>query len=162
MKKPPIPGNEGDRLKAVKSVGILDTKPEPRFDRITKVACNRLKAPISTISIIDEGREWYKSCQGLDAKEGPRNASFCGHAMLSDFIFIIEDTLKDERFADNPMVVNPPHIRFYAGIALFDRKSRPPIGVLCVKDYRPRKMSPAEIQILMELAKEAEAELNRK
>jgi len=139
MKRAPIPQNEPRRLKAVESLGILNTEPEERFDKITKDACDRLSLPISTITILDKDREWYKSCQGLNAKEGPRDISFCGHAMLSSMIFIVEDTLKDVRFKDNPMVINPPYIRFYAGVSLHEKKSKLPIGVLCVKDYRTLK-----------------------
>ena len=74
---------------------------------------------------------------------------------------MVEDTLKDARFTDNPIVINPPHIRFYAGVALHERESKLPIGVFCVKDVKPRKMTSAEIDILMELAKKTEAELNK-
>ena len=162
MKTAPVPANEQERLEAVKKLGILDTKPEKRFDLITKEACKRLQVPISTITIIDKDREWYKSCQGLKVKQGNRDASFCGHAMLSPLIFIVEDTLKDERFFDNPMVVNPPFIRFYAGIALHEPFNNLPIGALCVKDYKPHKMTKEEINILMELAKKAEKELAKK
>ena len=80
--------------------------------------------------------------------------------MLSDSIFIIEDTLKDDRFADNPMVVNPPHIRFYAGVMLKERKSNLPVGVFCVKDTKPREFSSDEVGTLIELAHRAEDQLN--
>src|SRR3989344_2237699 len=151
MKKAPIPKNEKERLAALKQLGILDTKPEERFDRITREATKQFNVPISTVSIIDEDREWYKSCQGLDKTEGERNVSFCGHAMLSKQIFIIEDTLQDERFADNPMVINPPHIRFYAGVTLRERTTGLPVGVLCIKDVKPRKLSPDEVSLLIDL-----------
>ena len=160
MKLAPIPKNEKERLAAVKKLSILDTVPEERFDRITKEAVDRLKVPISTITIVDENREWFKSCQGLDQTQGARDVSFCGHAMLSDSIFIIEDTLKDDRFADNPMVVNPPHIRFYAGVMLKERKSNLPVGVFCVKDTKPREFSSDEVGTLIELAHRAEDQLN--
>ncbi len=160
MKKAPIPQNETARLEALKQLGILDTPTEERFDQITKEATAKLQVPVSTISIIDEDREWFKSCQGLDNKEGARDISFCGHAMLSREIFIIEDTLQDERFKDNPYVTGKPGIRFYAGIALHDQASGLPIGVLCVKDFKPKKMSLEEIEILMKLATKAEDELN--
>jgi GAF domain-containing protein len=113
------------------------------------------------VSILDSDREWFKSCVGLDKKEGDRSVSFCGHALLAENIFIVEDTLKDPRFADNPMVMGFPFIRFYAGIALFDYKTRQPIGVFCVKDTKPRKFTVAEIGILVDLADRAEKELNK-
>lgn len=161
MQTAPIPGNEKERLEAVHQLAILDTKPEERFDLLTREAVNKLKVPISTVSILDEKREWFKSCVGLDKQEGERAVSFCGHALLATNIFIVEDTLKDPRFADNPMVVGSPFIRFYAGMALFDHKSRHPIGVFCVKDTQPRKLSPEEISILIDIAERAEKELNK-
>lgn len=161
MQLAPIPENERQRLEAVQRLGILDTQPEERFDRLTTAARQQLHAPISTISIIDQDREWYKSCQGVGLKEGARDISFCGHAMLSSHVFIVEDTLQDPRFADNPNVIGGQKIRFYAGVALHDQQTHLPVGVLCIKDYQPRQMSAADIDILLQLAAQAEAELNR-
>lgn len=157
----PIPENEKERLAAIHRMAILDTEPEERFDVLTREAVIKLKVPISTVTIIDEKREWFKSCQGVDAKQGDRSVSFCGHAMLSSVLFIIEDTLKDPRFVDNPMVINPPNIRFYAGVRLLDRKSGMPIGVFCIKDIKPRKLSLKEIDIFMDIARKVEEELNK-
>lgn len=161
MKQAPIPKDEEERLEAVHRMAILDTEPEERFDHLTKEAVERLKVPISTISILDSNREWFKSCQGLDQKEGGRAVSFCGHALLAKVIFIIEDTLKDRRFADNPMVIGPPFIRFYAGQALLDYRTNQPIGVFCVKDKKPRLLSTEEIGIITDIADRAEKELNK-
>ncbi len=141
-------------------MAILDTKPEERFDRLTEEAVAKLKVPISTITIIDADREWFKSCQGLDEKQGGRDVSFCGHALLAKNLFVVEDTLKDPRFADNPMVVNAPYIRFYAGMALLDQKTGQPVGVFCVKDTKPRQFNLEEINVFMDLANRAEKELN--
>lgn len=160
MVNAPIPDNETDRQAVVESFGILDTAPEERFDNITKSAAEKLKVPISTISIIDKNREWYKSCIGVSTKEGNRDVSFCGHAMLATEVFVVEDTLLDDRFKDNPSVIGKPFIRFYAGVALHDKKTHLPIGVLCIKDIVPRKLNLTEISILIELAKQAESELN--
>ncbi len=156
-----IPKDELARMVAVHRMAILDTAPEERFDVLTKEAVEKLNVPISTITIIDEKREWFKSCQGLGNKEGDRAASFCGHALLETNIFIVEDTLKDPRFADNPMVVGSPFIRFYAGIALMDNKTGQPVGVFCVKDIKPRNLSLEEVSILTNLAGRAEKELNK-
>ena len=114
--------------------------------------------PISTISIIDSDREWYKSCHGIKAKEGRRDVSFCGHAMLQHEIFIVENTLNDERFKDNPMVMGPSHIRFYAGVSLHNAGGFP-IGVLCVKDVVPRRFTVSDQAILIDLAGKVEKEL---
>jgi len=160
MQPAPIPADEQQRLEALKALGILDTKPDERFDAITKEAAARLRVPISTVSLIDADREWYLSCQGLDIKEAKRETSFCGHALFSKNIFIVEDTLKDPRFADNPTVTGKPYIRFYAGVALYDNFYRLPIGVLCVKDTKPRSMSAEAAGILLELAAKAETEIH--
>ena len=83
MKSAPLPKNEQQRMEKVQALGLLDTKPEERFDEITRDAIKVFNVPISTITIVDENREWYKSCQGTDTKEMPREVSFCAHAMLS-------------------------------------------------------------------------------
>ncbi len=158
--KAPIPNNEKERLEAVHRLGILDTKPDPKYDALTREATEKLHVPISTVSILDTDREWYKSCQGLDMKEGSREVSFCGWALLSMDIFMVSDTLEDERFKENPYVVGPPYIRFYAGFAIRDSVTGAPIGVFCVKDTKPRKLSIDEIGILFDLAKKAELLLN--
>ena len=157
----PIPLNEKERLEAVKAMGVLDTPKEERFDKLTEEAAIKLNVPISAISVIDEGREWYKSCFGLDQRQGERAISFCGHAIESEEIFIVEDTLEDERFKDNPYVVGPPYIRFYAGIRLFDRKTKHPVAVFCVKDKKPRKLNMQELSTILDIAQRAENELNR-
>lgn len=161
MIKAPIPHDEEKRLESVRNLNILDTKEEERFDIITENAVKELKVPISTITIMDKDREWFKSCQGLDVRESPREISFCGHALVSESVMIVEDTLEDERFKDNPMVVNAPHIRFYAGVRLFNRKDRMPVGVFCVKDTVPRKFSMDEIAKLLDFAEKAEEEINK-
>jgi|SRR3989338_1312286 len=160
MQSAPIPKDEKERLKKLFEMSILDTEPEERFDVITRDVIRVFNVPISTITIIDEKREWYKSCQGLEVKEAPRAVSFCAHAMLSRDVFIVEDTLKDDRFKDNPMVVNPPHIRFYAGAALRSEDGIN-IGVFCVKDTKPRSFSNQEVGMLLDFAARAEAELKK-
>lgn len=148
---------------AVQDLKILDTLREDRFDSITKEAKERFDVPISTITVVDRDREWYKSSVGLNRREGPRETSFCGHALLQEDIFIIEDTLLDPNFSDNPLVkgVSNP-IRFYAGKSLYERKSKLPVGVFCVKDFKPRKMEPSDITDFLDLAVRAEEEINKK
>jgi len=158
MIEAPIPENEEERLEALKSLGILDTPREEQFDRITRLALKLFKVPISTLTLVDKDREWFKSCQGLPAREGERAISFCGHALLADDIFVIPDTLKDERFADNPMVVDEPHIRFYAGVPVLDVRGYR-LGVLCIKDREPREFSADDRELLKALASWSSLEL---
>ncbi|MCL5782212.1 MAG: hypothetical protein M1459_02545 [Patescibacteria group bacterium] len=155
----PVPENEEGRMKALHALNILDTKPEPQFDEITKRAIKMFDVPISTITIIDNNREWFKSQQGLKETEAPRNISFCGHALTKKDIYIVEDTLENEIFKDNPHVKNGG-IRFYAGKSLYDERSRLPVGVFCIKDYKPRKMNVVETSQFLELAAEAEKRIN--
>lgn len=162
MQTAPIPENEEKRLCALEGLKILDTATEERFDAITKEAIKRFSVPISTITLVDKDREWFKSVQGLGVKEGPRDISFCGHALMSEIILVIEDTLKDARFADNPMVKGSSGIRFYAGKSLYEYKSHLPVGVFCIKDYRPRKFNLKDMNDFLVLAERAEREINKK
>ena len=158
MIEAPIPKNEAERLQALKDLGILDTPREERFDRITRLALKVFEVPISTLTLIDKDREWYKSCQGLPLREGARAISFCGHALLEEDILVIPDTLKDVRFADNPLVIGEPHIRFYAGVPVKDLKGNR-LGVFCIKDRVPREFPLEGQQLLKDLAAWAVLEL---
>lgn len=118
MIEPNIPNNEAERLKSLQALNILDTSAEERFDRIIKIAVGLFKVPIALISLVDEHRQWFKSCFGLGLNETPRNISFCNYAIQEDTIFLVEDALQDPRFQDNPLVTGEPFIRFYAGCPL--------------------------------------------
>src|SRR3989344_415749 len=159
MKKAPIPKNELKRMLSLNSLGILDTPPEERFDQLTRVATKIFHVPISTLTLIDANREWFKSCQGLSKTEGDRAISFCGHALVENEILVIPDTAKDERFADNPMVTGEPYIRFYAGVPIISADNQR-IGVFCIKDTKPREFSKEDQEILEGLAKWAQLEIN--
>ena len=158
MKKPDTPKDEEARLKTLRSLNILDTSPEERFDRLTRMAKRMFSVPIALVSLVDEDRQWFKSCLGLDVSETSRDISFCGHTILGDEVFIIPDTSKDERFADNPLVINDPKIRFYAGCPLrFTDGSK--LGTLCIIDREPRTLSESDLEFLKDLALTAEREL---
>jgi len=159
MKEAPIPKNELTRIVSLYALDLLDTPPEERFDRLTSCATKIFHVPISTLTLIDANREWFKSCQGLSKTEGDRAISFCGHALVENEILIIPDTLKDERFKDNPMVIGEPYIRFYAGVPIMSADGSR-IGVFCIKDTKPRELSKDDIEILEGLAKWAELEIN--
>ena len=98
MQNAPIPANEKERIEAVHRMAILDTKPEERFDILTKEAVEKLKVPMSMVSILDSDREWFKSCVGFNQQEGKRAVSFCGHALLAKNIFLGQFALKDALF----------------------------------------------------------------
>jgi GAF domain-containing protein len=155
----PIPADEEERLKALKALNILDTVPEERFDRITKLATVLFSIPISTVTLVDSRREWYKSCQGLPVREGERAISFCGYTVLGDEPLIIPDAKEDPRFAGNPMVISSPFIRFYAGVPLKSADGKR-VGAFCIKDHNPREFPPEKVELLTSLAVWAELELN--
>lgn len=158
MKRPDTPRDEEARLETLRSLGILDTAPEERFDQLTRMARRLFGVPIALVSLIDENRQWFKSCLGLTVTETSREISFCGHAILSDGVFVIPDTLADERFADNPLVSGDPHIRFYAGCTL----STPDgyrLGTLCIIDRRPRSFDKQDLEALKDLASMVEREI---
>jgi diguanylate cyclase (GGDEF)-like protein len=159
MQKHDIPQNEETRLKNLRSLNILNTSQEERFDRLTRLAKRMFDVPIALVSLVDENRQWFKSCDGLNVQETPRDISFCGHAILGDEVFIIPDTIKDERFADNPLVLNEPHIRFYAGCPLryLDGSK---LGTLCIINTEPKILNDEDIESLKDLAELAERELN--
>ena len=162
MQLAPIPNNDKERICALEGLKLLDTASEERFDCLTREAIKRFSVQISTITLIDKDREWFKSVQGLQVREGQRDISFCGHALMSQVILIIEDTLADLRFSDNPMVKGEPFIRFYAGKSLYDHKSNLPVGVFCIKDRKPRGMSMIDVADFLDLADRAEKEINKK
>lgn len=159
MEQPGIPPNESTRLATLKALNVLDTPPEERFDRVTRMAKRMFRVPIALVSIVDQDRQWFKSAQGLSACETPRSISFCGHAILGDDVFLIPNALDDPRFADNPLVTGAPHVRFYAGCPL-----RAPdgmkVGTLCIIDSEPREFDQDDASALRDLASMVEDELS--
>jgi diguanylate cyclase (GGDEF)-like protein len=151
MQKPGTPINEGIRIEALRSSGLLDSPAEERFDRITRMASKMFNVPISLVSLVDTNRQWFKSCIGLPVLETPRDISFCGHAILGENVFVIPDTAEDERFADNPLVVNDPLIRFYAGCPLTLNNGLK-LGTLCIIDRNPRSFDQDDQDLLTDLA----------
>ncbi len=158
MIKPPMPRNEATRLDTLRSLNILDTRPEERFDRLTRLAKRLFGVPIALVSLVDANRQWFKSCVGLQARETAREVSFCGHAIVEDEIFLVPDATLDERFHDNPLVTDAPHIRFYAGCPL-KVPNGSKLGTLCLIDVEPRTLDPDDLHLLRDLARMAEQEL---
>lgn len=153
MHSPPLPANESARIEALLQCNILNTAPEEAFDDITSLAAHICKTPIALISLVDVERQWFKSKIGLEATETPRNISFCGYTILRSEVFIVPDALADERFADNPLVTDSPHIRFYAGAPLITPEGLN-LGSLCVIDRVPRDLSAEQIEALQTLSRQ--------
>ena len=158
MIKPPIPADEFRRLESLRNLKLLDTPSEERFDRVTRLARRVFGVPIALVSLVDADRQWFKSRQGLDATETPRDISFCGHAIVDERIMVVNDATGDERFCDNPLVCGDPNIRFYAGYPL-NAPDGAKIGTLCVIDSKPRDMSQEDLRLLRELGRMVEEEL---
>lgn len=146
MASAPLPPDEPQRLDALRRLLILDTPPEERFDRIVRFAAEEFDAPIALVSLVDRDRQWFKARVGLEACQTSRDAAFCAHAILAPEVMVVEDALADPRFADNPLVLGPPHIRFYAGSPLEIEGRR--VGTLCVIDTRPRAFDATDAAIL--------------
>lgn len=150
-----LPDNEWLRLKALRDLGILDSPVEAKYDCITQFLARGLNVPICLISLVDKDRQWFKSAQGLDLSETPRQHSICAYAILGTHsrnidgrFFEVYDTYKDFRFNDNPLVYGGPKIRSYLGYVL-QSDSQMNLGTLCVIDTKPRAFSYDEKYLLM-------------
>jgi diguanylate cyclase (GGDEF)-like protein len=154
-----VPENEHARLRSLRALGILDTDPEERFDRLTRVARRVFEVPIALLSLVDDQRQFYKSRVGTDMVQTDREHSFCAHAILDgDSVMVVRDATEDERFRTNPLVTGAPEIRFYAACPV-----RAPdghlLGTLCVIDHEPRSLPELVEQELKSLALAATDEL---
>jgi CheY-like chemotaxis protein len=152
-RRAPLPPTEDLRVATLRKTGLLDSGFEERFDRITRLAKAMFNVPIALVSLVDHDRQWFKACCGLPegVRETPRDHAFCAHAILQDDVFVVADAFQDERFADNPLVSGPPHVRFYAGcplrITVRDDKcgcGTVSIGTICIIDSKPRDFSRTE------------------
>ncbi len=150
MTPAPIPANEDDRLQALRALLILDTPPEERFDRIVAFAAEEFDVSSARVSLVDADRQWFKAAHGEPQGESPRATSFCGHAILENAPMVVQDASLDPRFADNPIVTGPPHIRFYVGAPL-TLPSGQNVGTLCIFDSQPKAMDPVGLAILCAL-----------
>lgn len=143
---------ELERIRALEAFHILDSSPEKEFDEIVELASAMFNVPISFISLIESERQWFKSIKGLSVTEAERKYAFCNYTIEdSERILVINDALNDDRFKDNPYVVENPKIRFYAGMALVTEDNYP-IGTMCVIDDKPRHFTEKELEVLRILA----------
>ena len=154
---------ERQRLETLREYRLLDTGPEPAFDRVTKLVSDLFDAPIALISLVDEGRQYFKSAHGLDVSETSRDISFCRHVVMGEEPLIVTDVSADPRFRDNPLVTGDPFIRFYAGVPLRAYNGAI-LGTLCAIDRKERApLNMREIERLQDFAAivMAEADLRR-
>lgn len=160
MQAPETPADEQERLASLQKMKILDTPIEERFERVTRLARRSFGVPISAITLVDENRQWFKSIQGLGTHETSREMSFCGHAILGEGIFVVNDSLADARFQGNPLVEGDPNIRFYAGCPVRNPDGHK-VGTLCLIDSRPREFDADDEVALRDLARMVEDEFKR-
>lgn len=139
--------SESARVAALDRYAILDTEPEQSFDDLVLLASHVCKTPMAMLSLVDDHRQWFKSVVGVQVRETPRDVSICAHAIRQSQLFIVPDTLEDARFRQLPMVVEEPHIRFYAGQPLVNEDGYA-LGTLCVVDRQPRELDESQKQAL--------------
>ena len=151
MVEPTIPLNEARRLIALERYSILSTPSEAAFDRVVRIAARIFAVPIAMVTFIDKDRQWFKACFGTDLRENTRALSFCSHTILNDDVMVVPDALLDQRFRDNPVVLNMG-LRFYAGAPLRTVDGLN-IGTLCIYDVNPRAdLSDEQRETLTDLA----------
>jgi len=158
-RKAALPADEEARLASVYKLGLLDTATEERFDRHARIAAAAFNAPIALVTLIDRERQWYKAHHGFDFSETSRDMGFCSHAILESEPLVVADALQDDRFADNPVVVGDPHVRFYAGIPLHAADGAR-VGAFCIVDSKPRTLTAAQVRMLKDTARLVEEELD--
>jgi len=158
MQKPGTPPDEKTRIDTLRALNILDSSPQERFDRITRLAKRMFGVPVALVSLIDADRQWFLSSFGLDVPETSRDISFCGHAILGDEIFTVPDAALDPRFNDNPLVTDSPNIRFYAGCPI-SVPNGSKLGTLCLIDQSPRGFDEEDKALLRDLARMVEQEV---
>lgn len=150
--------DEAARIAALQKYAILDSEPEQAFDDLVLLASFISKTPIALISLVDEKRQWFKARVGLSVSETPREIAFCAVAIQQPDVFIVPDTLNDERFRNNPLVTSEPHIRFYAGAPLINEEGFA-LGTICVIDRTPRQFGPSQQAALKALSRLVLAQL---
>ncbi len=147
----PVLTNEAARIAAVHRTGLLDSQPEEAFDRLTWLASEILHTPVALVTLLTGTRQWFKSRHGTNMTETPREWAFCSYAILQKTLMVVEDATKDPRFASNPLVLDDPKVRFYAGVPLIGDDGFP-LGTLCVIDTEPRVLDETQAKMIVALA----------
>lgn len=155
---PPTLVDEKQRLKILYELKVLDTPSEERYDRVTNLAASVFDVPIALVSLVESDRQWFKSCFGLSVSQTSKDVSFCAHAIEQKEVMVVEDATKDKRFFDNPLVIEEPKIRFYAGVPIIHKNQA--IGTFCIIDRKARAFDKTKQNMLKDFAKMIEAELN--
>lgn len=148
----PIPGDEPERLEALRRYGAFGLLRSAVFDDIARLASFICRTPLSMISLIDSNRQWFLAKNGINSCETSREVSFCAHALVGTEMLVVEDTHLDARFSRNVMVTQEPFIRFYAGAPLLTTDGYA-LGTLCVVDYVPRTLVPEQMEALRSLSR---------
>jgi len=144
---------EQRRIKELNSYQVMDTLPEKAFDELTQLASQVFNVPICLVSLVDETRQWFKSKVGLDVPETPREISFCTHAIEGEDVYEVSDAKDNVQFKDNPLVLGPPHIEFYAGAPIVSDDGSA-LGTLCIIDNKPRVLTESEKKSLKIMAEQ--------
>lgn len=147
------------RLKHLHGLGLLDSEPEHRYDRITKLCARLFNVDISLISLIDENRQWIKSSIGFSQRQTERSIAFCNQTIAQDDVYIVPDTLLDHQYVNNIMVTSAPFVRFYAGCPIRVRSGEK-LGALCLKHSVPKEFSETDITLLKQLTQMVEQEID--
>lgn len=159
MLEPAEPTNEAERRRVLARMGIRGPGQDPRCQRYARLTRQLLNVPIATVTIVGPDEQWFRGSDGLIQEGSPRKVSFCAHAILQSDVFYIPDTHRDSRFADNPLVIGNPNIRFYAGCPLF-LPGNLGVGTLCAIDREPRMLTLEEMGALRDLADCLQSELS--
>lgn len=158
----PVPATAAPQeAHALSSHVLLGSPPEEAFDRLARLAAHVTDCPMALVTVLAGQRQWFKARVGLELQETPREWAFCSQALASGEEFVVGDAAFDARFAANPLVTRPPHVRFYAGVPLEDAQGRR-FGTLCVLDREPRRLREREMRALRELAAIASDETKRR
>ncbi len=158
MPKAPLPIDDAARLANLRAYDVLDTGPEAAFDELARLAAAIAGTPVSLVSLMDADRQWFKAAVGVDLTQTPREIALCGYTILGRDVMVVPDAAEDDRFADNPLVTGPLHVRFYAGTPLVTPEGYA-VGTLCVIDSVPREMTDAQVDALRLLGRQAVGQL---